>query len=236
MTPAPVCAFAAARARFVAAGLTIANVRRDFVEWHHGRPRYLLWAVDVDRPAVQAAQAAAARHLDGLLLGGYLRQPHITLALCGFPGATAERDDDYTAQALAAQLAALDALAPSAFELDIGALASFASAPYLGVTDRDGSLGRLRRALGGPREEADYVPHVTVGLYDAAWPVAAVLPRLEGFVAARPLACRVTGIRLMSYAAADIGGPLTPVADYAFADRHLTWTHDEQPFGQTAAP
>ena len=80
---------AALRQRFLAEPLTLRNERRDFGDWHRGRPHYLLWAIDVDLPAVRSRITAAQRALDGLLLDGYRRQPHITLALCGFPARTA---------------------------------------------------------------------------------------------------------------------------------------------------
>ena len=83
-----------ARAAFLAAGQTLRNERRDFPEWHLGRPHYALWAVDVDLPDVRQAVAGAEAHLDGLLLDGYRRQPHITLALCGFPTAEPQHPDD----------------------------------------------------------------------------------------------------------------------------------------------
>ena len=34
------------RQRFLAAPHTLRNERRDFHEWHRGRPHYLLWALD----------------------------------------------------------------------------------------------------------------------------------------------------------------------------------------------
>ncbi len=85
MKTAPDSVFDHARAAFAAAGQTLPNVRRDFPEWHRGRPRYALWALDVDIPAVRHAVAAAETHLAGRLLAGYRRQPHVTLGLCGFP-------------------------------------------------------------------------------------------------------------------------------------------------------
>ncbi|WP_368736564.1 2'-5' RNA ligase family protein, partial [Zoogloea oryzae] len=117
-----------ARAAFLAAGQTLRNERRDFPEWHLGRPHYALWAVDVDLPDVRHAVAGADAHLAGLLLDGYRRQPHITLALCGFPTADPQHPDDYSPARLAAQVAALAAGAPAPFSLTLGALASFSSA------------------------------------------------------------------------------------------------------------
>ncbi|WP_374245632.1 2'-5' RNA ligase family protein [Zoogloea sp.] len=213
-----------ARAAFLAAGHTLRNERRDFPEWHLGRPHYALWAVDVDLPEVRLAVAGADAHLAGLLLDGYRRQPHITLALGGFPTATPQHPDDYGPDRFAAQVAALAAHAPAPFPLNVGALASFSSAPYLAVTDPAGGIHRLRQALAGTQDEpgGPYTPHVTVGLYAGVWPTAHIQPRLDRFPTP-PQPCHVARISLMHYAAPEIGGALTTLAHFDLAHRRLDW-------------
>jgi 2'-5' RNA ligase len=211
---------------FAAAGLTLRNVRRDFPEWHLGRPRYALWALDVDVAPVRQRVQAAQSHLAEFLLGGYQRQPHITLTLCGFPTNTPRHADDFGPETLRAQLDALRQARPEPFEIDIGALDSFTSAPYLTVRDAGGHIAALRRHLAaGDRNEPDgaYTPHVTVGLYADAWPTAAVQARLDNFACGVPLRLRVTGVSLMAYAAGEISGLLTRVADYGFDSSALCW-------------
>ncbi len=212
------------RAAFLAAGQTLPNVRRDFPEWHLGRPHYALWAVDVDLPEVRHAVAGAEAHLGGLLLDGYRRQPHITLALCGFPTTAPQQPDDYSPAHLAAQLAALTAGSPAPFDLTIGGLASFSSAPYLSVADPAGGIHHLRCALAGDHDEPGgrYTPHVTVGLYAGAWPTAPIQLRLDAF-GAPALTCRVERICLTCYAAPEIGGSLTTLASFDLARRQLDW-------------
>ena len=211
---------AQARAAFASAGHTIENVRRDFPEWHRGRPHYALWALDVNTAPVRDAMAAAAAHLDGLLLDGYRRQAHVTLALGGFPCDTPQHADDFGPEALARQLAALEASGVEAFTLHIGRLASFTSAPFLAVHDTDGGIARLRHALTGSAAEPGdaYTPHVTVGLYAGAWPTAEVLPRLDAFDAGPLLGCSIEGVSLMRYAAPDIGGPLETLGRFRFGN------------------
>jgi 2'-5' RNA ligase len=210
---------------FAAAGLTLANERRDFPEWHRGRPRYALWALDVDVAPVYQRVQAAQRHLAEFLLDGYQRQPHITLSLCGFPSDAPRHADDFGLDALRAQIDALRQARPEPFEIEIGALDSFTSAPYLTVDDAGGHIAALRRCLTGEAGEAGeaggepgftYTPHVTVGLYADAWPTAAVQARMDSFACGEPLRLRVTGVSLMAYAAGEIGGPLARVADYDF--------------------
>lgn len=221
----PDTVFDHARAGFTAAAQTLQNVRRDFPEWHLGRPRYALWALDVDVALVRAAVAGAARHLDDLLLDNYHRQPHITLALCGFPTGSPTYPDDFGPAALDARLAALQTLALAPFEVEIGRLASFTSAPFLAARDVNGGIHALRHALTGEQSEpgGPYTPHVTVGLYGGAWPTARVLPRLDGFDGHAPIRCHIERLSLMSYAAPEIGGRLETMAEFSLATRRLTW-------------
>mgnify|MGYP006204546849 FL=1 len=176
--------------------------------------------------------AAAQRALDGLLLDGYVRQPHITLALCGFPASGPVRaEDEFDDGLIAAQLAALQATAPAAFELGIGGLESFSSAPFLSVHDSTAALATLRRCLRaeGQHPQGGYVPHVTVGLYAEAWPTAEVARRFRALDDAAHLPCGITRLSLMGYVAADIGGELFTLADYHLAERRLQWREARTP-------
>lgn len=212
-------------------GLTLRNEQRDFPEWHLGRPHYALWALDVDVPAIRQRMAIAAAHLSGLLLADYRRQAHVTLSLCGFPSACPQHTDDFGAAALATQLAALRKARPCAFDIEVGALASFTSAPYLAVQDAGGHITALRECLAGGslKDDGDpYTPHVTVGLYADAWPMPAVQARLASVAGAEALRLRVSGISLLSYASARIGGALACMARYDFQSETLRWT-DNRP-------
>jgi hypothetical protein len=230
---------AALRERFRSCGHTIENVRRDFPEWHKGRARYLLWAIDVDIDAVRAQVASASAHLADLLLGDYRRQPHITLALCGFPGTAPQLPDEVSLVQIEAQIAALRLAGITPFAINIGILSSFSSAPFLHADPADSDpagcgLGALRACLAAPAASLDYpVPdytaHVTVGLYNGAWPSAPVSLRLAAFPADTATRCIVDRVQLMSYACDDIGGPLTTHAHYHFDSAVIVW-HAEFPF------
>ena len=212
-------------------GLTLRNEQRDFPEWHLGRPHYALWALDVDVPALRQRVAAADGHLSGLLLADYCRQPHVTLSLCGFPSACPQHTDDFGAAALAAQLAALRRAQPRPFDIEVGALASFASVPYLAVQDAGGQIAALRECLaGGSLNDScgTYTPHVTVGLYADAWPMSQVQARLASFAGREALHLRISGISLLSYASAHIGGALACRARYDFQGETLHWTDSQR--------
>lgn len=214
------------RQRFLADPLTLRNERRDFPEWHLGRPHYVLWALEVDTSAVSARIAAAQQALDGLLLDGYQRQPHITLALCGFPAqACAPAQDEFDHHLIVSQVTALQSQGLAAFDIEIGGLESFSSAPFLTVHEGQGAFATLRRCLHveGPHPQRPYVPHLTVGLYADAWPSAEVADRFAQLAAAPRLHHRVTRLSLLGYDAAKIGGALFTIAEYALETGRMHW-------------
>ena len=110
------------RRHFLGEPCTLRNARGDFSAWHRGRPHYLLWALDVDLPTVRARVTAAQRTLDGLLLEDYRRQPHVTLALCGFPAQAPTAADEFDHDELEARIAALHAARIAPFTIEIGAV------------------------------------------------------------------------------------------------------------------
>lgn len=210
------------------AGQTIANEQRDFVEWHQGRAPYVLWALDLDFPEVRQRQAAAAQHMAAWLLPDYCRQAHVTLDLCGFPSSVPGLPDEFSATALMAQEAALKKLALSPFDIQIGALKSFASAPYLAVRDEAGTLEFLHATLaraGGRAVNPDFVPHLTVGLYAGAWSGRDVLQGLHAFAKEKPLACRIERISLLAYQPSIVGGPLHCLANFGLDRQKLVWVN-----------
>jgi 2'-5' RNA ligase len=195
------------------------NVQRDFVEWHRGRSPYVVWVLDVDLAPVRQRIEAARQHLEGILLPGYQRQPHLTLDLCGFPADYPTDDEEFSLAWLAEQYAALRRLVLPPFELQIEGLDSFDSAPYLSVRDQ-GEIAAIRAALavnGQNRLDFDFVPHVTVGLYGRQVPAVTVNRHLANFVAGPPIRVEINAICLMAYEPADIGGRLQWLGEYRLA-------------------
>ncbi|SDS31634.1 2'-5' RNA ligase family protein [Pseudomonas oryzae] len=190
---------------------SIACERRDYPEWHRGRPRYAVWTVPVDCPRVLARLQRAQQHLGAWLHVGYRRQAHITLFVCGFPAEQPHFDDDFPGERLAAQLTALDTLDANRFELQIGGLDSYASAPFLTVADPQGRLAQLRTALATHSTEirqAPYHPHLTVGLYARTLPRQTLRQRLGEFSDSAPLTLTVRELHYSTYAAAELFGTL----------------------------
>ncbi len=206
---------------------TLCNEQRDFPEWHLGRPHFALWALQVDTAALDRRIRAAQAHLAQHLLDGYVRQPHVTVGLCGFPTATVQHADDFAPQALQAQLAALRQARPRPFAIAVGGLASFTSAPYLRVQADTGHLDLLRQCLARAAMNSapgHYTPHVTVGLYAGVWPLPVLEAQFSRFDDGADLVVDVRGISLVAYAAPEIGGPLQTLADYDFATGALRWS------------
>lgn len=205
---------------------TLRNERRDFPEWHLGRSPFVFWALDVDLPAVRDRVAMAGQHMAGLLLDDYRRQSHITLDLCGFPAQVPRHPDDFDTAYLWQQFDALRQAGLSEFEIELGGLSSFTSAPFLKVVDREGRIAALRECLavdGCHRLFGDYVPHVTIGLYADAWPTESVKKRLAGFHSGETLPCRIERVSLMSYSPSEVAGALELLGDYWFALGEMRW-------------
>lgn len=193
---------------------TIPCELRDYPEWHHGRRLYCVWTLPVrDRQVLERLQAAQ-QQLSPWLHQGYRRQAHVTLFVCGFDAQVRHRDDDFTRQMQLLQCEAMEMLAQASFSLSIGGLDSFASAPYLQVSDPEAVLPRLRDALQRISPEirqAGYVPHLTVGLYRQAVPWPHLQARISAFDHAEPLTLQVSELQLCCYHASELFGPLIPL-------------------------
>lgn len=202
---------------------TVRNELRDFVEWHRGRSPYVLWALDIDCAPIVAEVHRAAEFLGSYLLPGYVRQPHVTLGLCGFPMLRALAQDEFCSQDLVLQVERLKAAAPRPFELSLGQLESFATAPYLSVAASDDALGQLRDALGSVAPaHGRYVPHVTVGLYAVALPISALARRIADYPPTC-LRCSIEQVSLMAYDPPVIGGALSTLGRFSLKEQRMEW-------------
>lgn len=205
--------------------------QKDFVDWRQGRRYFAVWALDLDLPDLCQASAEIRAGLAAYWLPDYARQPHLTIGICGFPGAVSRRADDYGFAHLSAQCQALVAAAPASFCLEIGAPDSFASAAYFSVRDLAGGIAMLRQILAGGDNDIDtdtgFVPHVTFGLYQAVLPLPEVLAELRARNPLPPLRLTVGKLAWMVYEAAVIGGPLLKVGEFDLASGRFEVLADE---------
>jgi len=196
--------------------LTLPSEQKDFVDWRRGRRYFAVWAIDLDGPLLRQASADIRETLGDYWLPGYVRQPHLTVGLCGFPVASAGPADDYGFAQFATQRRALIAAAPARFDVEIGAPDSFVSAAYFSVRDLEGGLEKLHHILGGELEKTSFVPHVTFALYRSALPLPAVLAELQARNPLAPSRLTVSKVAWMVYEAAVIGGPLFKLGEFDF--------------------
>ncbi|RDI99889.1 hypothetical protein DVT68_03410 [Dyella solisilvae] len=156
---------------------------RDYPEWHRGRERYGVWIVPVEQPELLGYIDEARRALDDLLHPCPLRQPHLTVFVCGFARDTATEDDDFSPAQLRRQIAMLSGDLGAALALPLSAPDSFTTAAFIPVHDPEGRLARWRSRLGGAANEvrqSTYVPHITLGLYRKEVTAAVLRSRLAG--------------------------------------------------------
>lgn len=186
--------------------------RLDYPDWHKGRPRYYLWAIDADTEPVNERLRHHRTRLRDYLVQPDARQAHITVAISGFLGPETLHDDDITPELVELQALRVRALSLPPFTLHVGAANSFASATILEVADPEGALTKVRQALtpdGREFRTTAYVPHVTIGIYSGDHAVAQLAPLLAAD-RADAIALAVTAIGFCSYEASRMGSPLRP--------------------------
>ena len=166
--------------------------------------------IKLEQDEVLRKVEAARKHLSGLLLTPYERQPHITLFVCGFLAEERRFDDDYAKHQLDAHCRLIADSRIPPFSIEIGGLSSFASAPFLQVYDPDAGIERIRSVLSTTAieiERGGFTPHVTVGLYAGAFESGDVLERIKTF-AGEPIKLSVDRIIFAAYDPSDISGSL----------------------------
>ncbi len=189
---------------------TQAAEKREYPEWHKNRPRYYVWAIEIDHASVTERLQKYRALFQDLLLHPYQRQAHVTVAISGFLNKRVIHDDDITQAIVIKQQEALHALKSAPFILSIGGINSFSSAPFLEVIDPVNSLAAIRSILTGGRQDfrnTPYVPHVTLGIYNAnhaTAPIAEMIGNMEE----EPIEMTVNHIGFFSYDAKDMGSCL----------------------------
>ncbi|MFC3551370.1 2'-5' RNA ligase family protein [Lysobacter cavernae] len=205
--------------------LTTPHEDRDFSEWHGGIAQYAFWAVPVDGPAWHALFEAARVHVAPFVHDNYRRAPHITLAAAGLLD-----ERDAAPARLQRQAAALRQARIAAFDLHAGPMDSFTSSPYVAIEDPMGALHAIREVLASVSAEdspSRYRPHLTVGLYAAAYEFKSVMRLVQAFEHRDLPPLRVDEVMLCAYATHDIQGPyavlervaLTPPCATAMSSR-----------------
>lgn len=199
----------------------VPTIRRDYPEWHHGRVQYALWYIEIQNPDLILYLNQVQDYFSEYLLLPNTRQFHITLFICGFLAHDqAIFDDDFTQLQFQEQYQCLKSHLPQKFKLKIGALNSFSSALYLEVIDTNLALEQIRANCAQFSDEVaalNYCPHITVGLYNAAYPSQSILDKMAAFPA-QQFEIDITQIKFGYYHAQVLQGPLHTLQNISLGD------------------
>lgn len=186
---------------FINSQQTILNEDKNFVNWHKGRKRYVIWGLEIDDKDWSENLKLARELLGPYLLQGVNRRSHITLFACGFV------EDEACSEMINTQICSLKQSDFKPFSLQLNKMDSFLSAPYFSIKDLTGSIESVRLALSGCATEDRqnvYQAHLTIGLYADAYPTEELAIKIRQFNEAfqnMPLSqLMVNKISLMSYA------------------------------------
>lgn len=191
---------------------TIPMEVRDYVEWHKNREHYSVWAIDFDEQAILDEVERARYFFEDWLLKPFDRQPHVTLFVSGFMADSALHDDDYSLSRLIGHKETLSQSNIKSFDIEISGLNSFASALYFDVIDKNDGINQIREVLSQTMPELRwkaFVPHITIGLYKDHIPTQDVIQKIKAYQPASALKKSVRDIKLMTYSAQELIGPLT---------------------------
>jgi hypothetical protein len=184
---------------------------RDHKDWRKGRERYYLWSLDFDNEQLAQRLDSVQGVLKPFLIQPYKRQIHLTLFVCGFLTDQVVHNDDIEVKLIDSQIDDVKNHPPSSIMLDVAGINSFLAAPYLEVYPRDQSLNELRCRLAKFTSEVrfeNWLPHITVGLYNDNLEIDNVRPSLLRLRSLNPITVKINSISLLSYYAADVAGKL----------------------------
>lgn len=197
--------------------VAIQSELRDFPEWHHGREKYVIWLLRCEENEdIRKRFLSAREHIKEYLLEPYKRQPHITLFVCGFLVKDITYNDDILEEQIESQKEALEKSGIGKFEVEIGRMNSFASAPFLEVEDIENGIFQLRSILSkGAREfrTEPFRPHLTIGLYADQYSSKEILKRMKEYKREK-IRWKVERVTLATYKTREVTGQLSYEYNY----------------------
>jgi len=193
---------------FLSQKMTLPALKRSYPEWHKGRERYYVWCVDVDSKEVLDRFNNSKKKYQHFIVNPYHRKAHITVAAVGFLSEEKLYNDDITVADINQHISTINKANLSPFQLHVGSVNSFQSAPFIEVANPSHELGLLRDLLLNNHNDfrsVDYIPHITLGIYNAEYCVDDI--GIDG-ACLSPLMLDVSALNLYSYDAFDIGSEL----------------------------
>lgn len=198
---------------FIENEFTCKNEDRDFVEWHKGRERYAIWAIEINDEEWIGDLLKARDYLGEYLLQGRHRVAHITLFACGF--------FEENSVLIESQMLAIKQAELKSFNIGLSELDSFLSAPYFSISDETNSIKNIRDVLEKHILEDRsrvYAPHMTVGLYDDAYSTVLLSEKIKTYEIAPVSESIVRKISLMTFETKNIFSPLSTEYELEFED------------------
>ncbi len=189
---------------FLAQKTTHETELRDFPEWHGGIEHFGFWAIEVSDVDCLKKISTHQDYLSDKLHSGYLRQPHITLALEGLL-----EDGAGLGTSITKNVKRLEACNLQAFPLWLAGCNSFSTCPYLQVIDPGDNLSDIRRCLSSAQHAGDpkiYTPHVTLGFYNKAYDTFRISKDLSE-IQSPDLEFTVDEIVFAQYRTSEVQGP-----------------------------
>ena len=157
-----------------------------------------------------------AKQLSGYLVKDYQRQPHVTILPAGFI-----EEGEVDPQRVMTLCQKTDP-----FNLSLGPMGSFTGSPCYPIHDPGQHLSELRTAFRkiavDPNSQVgdhDYMPHLTVGLYDDVHPTEDVAKEIRRLRHPASTGINITEISLLRYQCSTIKGPLETVAKFKLGKR-----------------
>ena len=164
---------------------TIPAENRDFPEWHHGRGNLHRLDPALREQSRPRTNSKPPGSISTAICWNPTSASRTSPCSCAAFWWTRPTTKTISRQAqLQSQIQAFEDADIQPFEIEIGGLNSFASAPFLEVHDPQGGIARLREILAnGAREfrTAPYRPHLTVGLYAGAFGSQEVARKMAQF-------------------------------------------------------
>jgi 2'-5' RNA ligase len=185
---------------------TDALIDKDFKEWHLGIPYYGFWAIVIEKQDYLARISQAQKYLQQFFLPGYARQPHITLHACGLMS-----EAYFSNSLLNEQIELFKSLNISDFEILLGHIDSFTTAPFFHINDASHTLRKINAAFSHISSDSKpdcYQPHITLGLYREKFKSKLVANEIKKFNQVESLPFQVSEIHFCRYETANIQGPI----------------------------
>ena len=194
---------------------------RDFPEWHRGRPRYGVWLLLIEQPEWLAYIADIQQRLSRFIYPQLHRQAHITLFVCGFPQTEQRFNDDVHPDKIDAQRQRLTDAQLPAFNLQLDQVDAFPTIAFLSLKGDLAPLERIRQTLALDCPElryADFVPHITLGLFRDAFSAAELRHAVAQLPAPPSTPCTIRRVDFATYSTHESLGPLRVEHSVALTD------------------